>query len=102
MALRINAETLLFGVPEDTQRQLLAAPQVRATQNPSQVLLTSIYGCVSNLHIPMTGCCCAGLPQHTHRTLSGAGQAQPHQPDLHCRRRARPARRSARCCLTRG
>jgi len=29
VALRVRAEALLFGVPEDTQRQLLAAPQVR-------------------------------------------------------------------------
>ena len=28
VALRVGVETLLFGVPEDTQRQLLAAPQV--------------------------------------------------------------------------
>ena len=32
MALRVNAETLLFGVPEDTQRRLLAAPQVRPSR----------------------------------------------------------------------
>ncbi len=32
MALRVGAETLLFGVPEDTQRRLLAAPQVRPSR----------------------------------------------------------------------
>ena len=32
MAVRVGAETLLFGVPEDTQRRLLAAPQVRPSR----------------------------------------------------------------------
>ena len=57
MALRVGAETLLFGVPEDTQRQLLAAPQVgvlcepRLSPNLRRRTLCPLWSsCLTKLH----------------------------------------------------
>ena len=93
MALRVGAETLLFGVPEDTQRRLLAAPQVWTRRNPIRgygpyfMLSAGIQVAESRA----CKCSIAGFPQLQDDQLHDHAQT----PHCICRRRSSPAASAA-------